>query len=42
MEKQSNEKALLKLLQENDSTINAIVTKDEKIDTIKDVAFSKG
>ena len=41
MEKQSNKNTLLKLLQENDSTVNALVTKDEKSETIKDIAIRR-
>lgn len=41
MENESNENVLLKLLQENDSAINALVSKDEKKETVRDVAIRR-
>lgn len=40
-EKQSKENVLLKLLQENDSSVNNLTVKTEKDETIKDVATNK-
>lgn len=40
-EKQSKENVLLKLLQENDSSVNSLTVKTEKDETIKDVATNK-
>ena len=39
--KHSDENVLLKLLQENDSSINSLTVKTEKSETIKDVAAKK-